>query len=120
MSTQSEIMEAMGFRTVYTKHAVVREVQVIIQLSMPHESDKGEVTMVTAHGTYETATTPPRYVHSEVHGFRTLEDALEGVANVVNEVVDKAHDSAPAKWITPELAQHWYETASATQMQMEF
>ena len=34
MSTQSEIMEAMGFRTVYTKHVVVREVSVIVQLSM--------------------------------------------------------------------------------------
>ena len=120
MSTQSDIMEAMGFRTVYIKHVVVREVQVIIQLSMPHESDKGEVIVVTAHGTYETPKAPPRYVHSEVHGFRTLEDALEGVANVVNEVVDKAHGSAPAKWIAPELAKHWYETVSATQMSMEF
>lgn len=120
MSTQSEIMEAMGFRTVYTKHVVTSDVQVIIQLSMPHDSDKGEVIVVTAHGTYETATTPPRYAHSEVHGFRTLEDALEGVATVVSEVVDKARDSSPAKWITPELAQHWYETVSATQMSMEF
>ena len=119
MSTQSEIMEAMGFRTVYTKHVVVREVQVIIQLSMPHESDKGEVIVVTAHGTCETPKAPPRYVHSEPHGFRTLEDALEGVANVVSKVVDMAHGSEPAKWIAPELAKHWYETVSATQMQME-
>jgi hypothetical protein len=120
MSTQSEIMEAMGCRTIYTKHVVAHGVELIIQLSMPCESDAGEVYAVQVHGKREELTKPPRYVHTEPHGFHTLEDALSGVATVVNEAVELAQSTAPAKpWTKPDEVEYRYKAVSIQQMQME-
>jgi hypothetical protein len=118
--SQSEIMEAMGFRTVYTKHVTVRTVSVTIQLHMPHESDKGEVYMVTAHAKSEDQRRPPRYAHTEPRGFRTLEEAVSAVDSIIVEAVNLATGAERATWIAPELAKHWHETVSVRQMSMEF